>query len=119
LVSDYLHALVCMFYSFFSIDLTDPFNPGVADLWKTTASQNSASYDELDGPLSYYRCTGSILYKNALEQFPHRSYLDPETRRCLDQIKGFLVDWPQNFFSSEDLSPTLTTRAIIPNEMWL
>jgi hypothetical protein len=91
----------------------------VFDAWKLVAANNSASYDELDGQLSYYRCTGSIAYRNALEHYIHRSYLDPDTRRCVEQIRGFLVDWPYNFFSSEDLSPSLATRAIIPNEMWL
>jgi phospholipase D1/2 len=104
---------------FLWIDLTDPLNPQTYEVWRSCAANNSASYDELDGPLSYYRCTGSLMYKNALDNFPNRSYLDPDTRHCLDQIKGFLVDWPYNFFSGEDLSPSLATRAIIPNEMWL
>lgn len=108
-----------MYVIFLSLDLTDPLNPQVFAHWRSTAANNSTYYDELDGPLSYYRCTGSINYKSALEQLPHKSYLDPGTKECVEHIKGFLVDWPQNFFSGEDLSPSIATRALIPNEMWL
>jgi hypothetical protein len=44
--------------------------------------------------------------------------LDPEVQRNLSDIQGCIADWPQNFFQKEDLSPSMATRALVPNELW-
>jgi hypothetical protein len=37
----------------------------------------------------------------------------------LSELQGFLVDWPQTLFEKDDLGPSLATRAIIPNDLWV
>lgn len=73
----------------------------------------------MDGNLSVYRCNHSAEYKIALQNYNHKSYLDEQVRTSLAEIKGFLVDWPQSLYKNEDLSPSIATRALIPNELWV
>lgn len=68
--------------------------------------------------MSVYRCNTIQQYKKAQESYIHRSYLDPEVQRNLSDIQGCIADWPQNFFQKEDLSPSMATRALVPNELW-
>ena len=101
------------------IDLTDPMNTMTYKRWTEISSKNSSIYDELDGFTSLYRCNSSGDYKNALEEFSPPSYFDEEVRTSLGEIQGFLVDWPQNLFKNEDLSPSVATRTLVPNELWV
>lgn len=102
-----------------SIDFTDPLNPESYKIWRSIATRNSSVYDELDGNMSLYRCSYTTQYKEALGQYVHRSFLDSLTQQSLSEIKGFLVDWPQDLFKNDDLSPSMATRALIPNELWV
>lgn len=104
---------------FFGLDIIDPLNPATYARWKDVSRNNSAVYDEIEGDMSIYRCNTIAQYKKAQEVYIHRSILDPEVGQTLSEIKGFLVDWPAHFFQREDLSPSLATRAIVPNELWL
>lgn len=88
-------------------------------LWTGISQKNSSVYDELDGNMSVYRCVTINQYKQALEEYRHRSYLDADARLSLSEVKGFLVDWPANLFRADDLSPSLATRALIPDELWV
>jgi hypothetical protein len=76
-------------------------------------------YDELDGQMSFYRCGTIAEYKAALNSHLPRSILDTDTQCSLSEIQGFLVDWPQQLFHCEDLSPSYATRTMIPNELWV
>lgn len=101
------------------VDWSDIVHPDVYAQWRRVSTKNSAVYDEIDGALSLYRCVTIADYKRALENAHLRSYLDPDTQFSLSEISGFLVDWPQSLFTREDLSPSLATRAMIPNELWV
>lgn len=87
--------------------------------WRMLSQKNSAVYDEIDGNTSVYRASRIEDYKRALNSFVHKSYLDPMTQMSLSEIKGFLVDWPHSLLDKEDLSPSLATRTLIPNELWV
>lgn len=102
-----------------SLDLADIVRPDIYKVWCAIATKNSAVYDELDGQLSYYRCATIAEYKAALQAHIPRSFLDTETQSSLSEIQGYLVDWPQQMFHREDLSPSYTTRTMIPNELWV
>lgn len=101
------------------VDWSDIVHPDVYAQWRRLSTKNSAVYDEIDGAMSLYRCVTIADYKRALENAHLRSYLDPDTQLSLSEISGFLVDWPQSLFTREDLSPSLATRAMIPNELWV
>lgn len=83
------------------------------------SQKNSSVYDEIDGNISVYRCLTVNSYKQALEQYAHRSILDESVQMSLSEVRGFLVDWPQSLFRNEDLGPSLATRALIPDELWV
>ncbi len=102
-----------------SSDVLDPLNPVTYKTWCDIANKNSTIYDEIDGGMSIYRCNTVSQYKNAMESYVHRSILDPDVKQSLSEIKGFLVDWPYNLFQKEDLSPSLATRTLIPNDLWV
>jgi len=102
-----------------NIDLLDILNPKTYKLWKDRSINNSFAYHELDGALSLYGCNSAADYKKALNQSNLRSFLDPATKEILQQIKGYLVDWPQNLFQKDNLAPATTTRVMIPNELWV
>lgn len=99
-------------------DLSDPVKSEVFTRWKYIANHNSAIYDELDGNLSVYRCNTLAEHHSAFANHHNKSYLDPMVRESLSEIKGFLVDWPQNLFQKEDLAPSMATRTLISNELW-
>ena len=99
--------------------MTDPLRKEFITAWKATANKNSSIYDSLDGNTSVYRCNTIADFKAAFVDHDYPSYLDSEVKQAVQEIQGFLVDWPQYFFCKEDLSPSLATRSIIPNELWV
>jgi hypothetical protein len=100
-------------------DLSDPFSPFTTELWDKTAKSNTAVYDSLDGNTSVYRCTTTQQFKSALAAHNNPSYLDPVVKHSVAEIKGFLINWPQTLLENEDLSPSLATRTLVPNELWV
>ncbi len=58
-------------------------------------------------------------YRDAFANYVNLSYLDPEVKHTMAEIKGFLVDWPQTLFEKEDLSPPLATRMVVSNDLWV
>ncbi len=100
------------------LDLSDPVRSEVFNAWKYIANKNSSIYDEIDSNLSVYRVTSMSEHNVAFAHSNNKSYLDPLVRESLGEIKGFLVDWPQNLFKNEDLAPSMATRTIISNELW-
>mmetsp|Transcript_13874 Transcript_13874/g.30604 ORF Transcript_13874/g.30604 Transcript_13874/m.30604 type:complete len:479 (+) Transcript_13874:1-1437(+) len=102
-----------------SVDLSDPFSPFTTELWDKTAKSNTAVYDSLDGNTSVYRCTTTQQFKSALAAYNNPSYLDPDVKHSVAEIKGFLINWPQTLLENEDLSPSLATRTLVPNELWV
>jgi hypothetical protein len=100
------------------VDILDPVDPSTFARWKDVACRNSSIYDEIDGEISVYRCNNIQAYKKGLESYVHRSCFDTDVQESLSEIKGFLTDWPCNLFQREDLSPSIATRAVVPNELW-
>lgn len=101
------------------VDVADIVSSEGYRLWRSISAHNSSVYDELDGQMSFYRCTSIADYRAALQAHLPRSILDSETQQSLSEIRGFIVDWPQQFLSREDLAPSYATRAMIPNELWV
>eukprot|EP01038_Epipyxis_sp_PR26KG_P013202 gene13202-17691_t len=102
-----------------SIDFSDPFSVQFQDHWLNLSKQNSSNYDAIDGNMSYYRCKRISEFKEALANSVHKSYYDDTIQQFLQEIKGFLVDWPYSFLCEEDLSPSLATRSIVSNDLWV
>lgn len=100
-------------------DISDPLGQKAREYWKFRANNNSSIYDQIDGGTSVYRCTTVNQFKEAFASYVNPSYLDPQVRDTMAEIKGFLVDWPYSLFEKEDLSPSLATRTIISNELWV
>lgn len=97
----------------------DPLDPATYKKWCEISNRNSTVYDELDGAMSIYRCNTVAQFKKGLNAYVHKSILDPDVKGSMSEIKGFIVDWPQNLFQKEDLSPSLATRALVSNDLWV
>lgn len=103
----------------FLTDLSDPLSEENRKYWKLRSNTNSAIYDQIDGGTSVYRCTTVSQFKDAFASYVNPSYLDPEVKHTMSEIKGFLVDWPHTLFEKEDLSPPLATRMVVSNDLWV
>lgn len=101
------------------IDISDPISKETTDYWNYISNKNSSVYDELDGNLSVYRVKSINDFKKALQFHKNKSYLDPQVQHSMSEIQGFLVDWPKELHNNEDLSPSLATRTLIPNDLWV
>ncbi len=99
--------------------MSDPLKPEFYRQWVQIAQKNSSVYDELDGATSLYRCDSVAQFKQAMDGHSLRSFLDPEVQTSVSEIRGFLVDWPKNLFRHDDLSPSMATRALIPDDLWV
>jgi phosphatidylserine/phosphatidylglycerophosphate/cardiolipin synthase-like enzyme len=106
-------------HNFSETDLSDPLAKSVRDAWKLRSNTNSAVYDQIDGGISVYRCTTVGQFKDAFANYVNPSYLDPQIKHTMAEVKGFLVDWPHTLFEREDLSPNLALRTLIPNALWV
>lgn len=103
-----------------TLNLTDMLNDDVYEgIWRKISTNNSSVYDQLDGEISMYRTKRIGDFKTALSRYELKSALDTNVQASLAEIKGFLVDWPQTLMGNEDLSPSIATRAVIPNELWV
>ena len=100
-------------------DVSDILDRQVFEIWLDRAMRNTVVYDELDGDTSVYRCKTLSEYRAAFDKHVNKSIMDPQVRMSLGEIKGFLVNWPLELFKDEDLSPSIATRAIIPNDLWV
>ena len=103
----------------FFIDLSDPLSRESRELWKARSDKNSAIYDMIDGFTSIYKCETIAQFKNAFSNYVNPSYLDPEIRQTMSEVKGFLVDWPKRLLEKEDLAPNMALRTLIPNALWV
>uniref|UniRef100_A0A3Q3X0R9 Phospholipase n=1 Tax=Mola mola TaxID=94237 RepID=A0A3Q3X0R9_MOLML len=103
-----------------SIDLADPISDRFyKEVWMTTAGRNATIYEKV------FRCLPSSLVRNMseLEQFQSRPGLaqtDPaRAQEELRKIRGFLVQFPLDFLSEQNLMPSVGTKeAMVPTEIW-
>uniref|UniRef100_A0A8C6Q301 Phospholipase n=1 Tax=Nothobranchius furzeri TaxID=105023 RepID=A0A8C6Q301_NOTFU len=103
-----------------NIDLSDPVSDRFyKEVWMTTAGRNATIYEKV------FRCLPSSLVRNMseLEQFLSKSGLaQTDVARAqeeLRKIRGFLVQFPLDFLSEQNLMPSVGTKeAMVPTEIW-
>lgn len=101
-------------------DIVDILNKTTyMEQWRDVSAKNSAIYDEIDGNISPYRTHTLAQFEAAMLQYTPKSALDPMTMHSLEEIKGFIVDYPTDLLGMEDISPSLAVRAIISNDLWV
>ncbi len=103
----------------FGLDIDDPIsNSFFKDIWLKTVYDNCAAYSSLDGIGSLDLLATLEQYQWTLNNLPPIVY-DDVVRGITDTIKGHLVLWPSKFLAKEDLGPTIATRALVPNDLWV
>ncbi|XP_071398065.1 phospholipase D1-like [Centroberyx affinis] len=103
-----------------SIDVSDPISDRFyKEVWMTTAGRNATIYEKV------FRCLPSSLVRNMseLEQYQVKAGLahtDPaHAQEELRRIRGFLVQFPLDFLSEQNLMPSVGTKeAMVPTEIW-
>ncbi|KAL3049582.1 hypothetical protein OYC64_008936 [Pagothenia borchgrevinki] len=103
-----------------SIDLSDPISERFyKEVWMTTAGRNATIYEKV------FRSLPSSLVRNMseLEQYqskPGLAQSDPaRAQEELRKIRGFLVQFPLDFLSEQNLMPSVGTKeAMVPTEIW-
>ncbi|XP_047676519.1 phospholipase D1-like isoform X2 [Tachysurus fulvidraco] len=102
-----------------SINVTDPISDRFyKEVWITTASRNASIYEKV------FRCLPSGLVRNLQElvSFQTKPGLDKDPAKAqemLKKIRGFLVQFPLDFLSEENLMPSVGTKeAMVPTEIW-
>lgn len=127
-----------------SIDLSDPISDRFyKEVWMTTAGRNATIYEKVCllgciltrkvsavfNPfvvlLKVFRCLPSSLVRNMteLEQYQtKRGLAQTDLTRAqeeLRKIRGFLVQFPLDFLSEQNLMPSVGTKeAMVPTEIW-
>uniref|UniRef100_A0A8C3B283 Phospholipase n=1 Tax=Cyclopterus lumpus TaxID=8103 RepID=A0A8C3B283_CYCLU len=103
-----------------SIDMSDPVGDRFyKEVWMTTAGRNATIYEKV------FRCLPSSLVRNMseLEQYQSKPGLAQtdlgRAQEELRKIRGFLVQFPLDFLSEENLMPSVGTKeAMVPTEIW-
>uniref|UniRef100_A0A673J8K1 phospholipase D n=1 Tax=Sinocyclocheilus rhinocerous TaxID=307959 RepID=A0A673J8K1_9TELE len=103
-----------------TIDVSDPISNGFyKDVWMSISGRNATIYDKV------FRCLPSSLVRNKQElmSFQSKPGLDKENpvkaQELLEKIRGFLVQFPLEFLSEENLMPSVGTKeAMVPTEIW-
>ncbi|XP_035530039.1 phospholipase D1a [Morone saxatilis] len=103
-----------------SIDLSDPISDRFyKEVWMTTAGRNATIYEKV------FRCLPSSLVRNMseLEQYQSKPGLAQtdlaRAQEELRKIRGFLVQFPLDFLSEQNLLPSVGTKeAMVPTEIW-
>ncbi|XP_003962430.2 phospholipase D1a [Takifugu rubripes] len=103
-----------------SIDLSDPVSDRFyKEVWMTTAGRNATIYEKV------FRCLPSSLVRNMSELEQYQSILglaqtdQARAQEELRKIHGFLVQFPLDFLSEQNLMPSVGTKeAMVPTEIW-
>uniref|UniRef100_A0A3Q2ZEV3 Phospholipase n=1 Tax=Hippocampus comes TaxID=109280 RepID=A0A3Q2ZEV3_HIPCM len=103
-----------------AIDLSDPISDRFyKEVWMTTAGRNATIYEKV------FRCLPSSLVRNMseLEQYQSKPGLAQtdlaRAQEELRKIRGFLVQFPLDFLSEQNLMPSVGTKeAMVPTEIW-
>ncbi|XP_068558429.1 phospholipase D1a [Cebidichthys violaceus] len=103
-----------------SIDMSDPISDRFyKEVWMTTAGRNATIYEKV------FRCLPSSLVRNMseLEQYQSKPGLAQtdlaRAQEELRKIRGFLVQFPLDFLSEQNLMPSVGTKeAMVPTEIW-
>ncbi|XP_031703333.1 phospholipase D1a [Anarrhichthys ocellatus] len=103
-----------------SIDMSDPISDRFyKEVWMTTAGRNATIYEKV------FRCLPSSLVRNMseLEQYQSKPGLAQtdlaRAQEELRKIRGFLVQFPLDFLSEQNLMPSVGTKeSMVPTEIW-
>uniref|UniRef100_A0A672QI48 Phospholipase n=1 Tax=Sinocyclocheilus grahami TaxID=75366 RepID=A0A672QI48_SINGR len=103
-----------------SIDVTDPISDQFyKEVWMTTAARNATIYQKV------FRCLPSSDVRSILELdgFLSKPGLEKEdparTQEELKKIRGFLVQFPLQFLSEQNLLPPIGSKeAMVPMDVW-
>lgn len=103
-----------------SIDVSDPISDHFyKEVWMSTAGRNDTIYEKV------FRCLPSSLVRNMseLEQYQSKPGLAQtdlaRAQEELRKIRGFLVQFPLDFLSEENLMPSVGTKeSMVPTEIW-
>ncbi|XDV47648.1 hypothetical protein PO909_017223 [Leuciscus waleckii] len=103
-----------------SIDVTDPISDQFyKEVWMTTASRNATIYQKV------FRCLPSsdvraILELDGFLSKPGLEKEDPaRAQEELKKIRGFLVQFPLQFLSEQNLLPPIGSKeAMVPMDVW-
>ncbi|KAL6105361.1 phospholipase D1a [Pungitius pungitius] len=103
-----------------SIDMSDPISDRFyKEVWMTTAGRNATIYEKV------FRCLPTSLVRNMseLEQYQSKPGLaqtdSTRAQEELRKIRGFLVQFPLDFLSEQNLMPSVGTKeAMVPTEIW-
>uniref|UniRef100_A0A3P8WIU4 Phospholipase n=1 Tax=Cynoglossus semilaevis TaxID=244447 RepID=A0A3P8WIU4_CYNSE len=103
-----------------SIDVSDPISDHFyKEVWMATCARNATIYQKV------FRCLPSSDVRNMLEleSFLAKPGLDKEdparAREELKKIRGFLVQFPLQFLSEQNLLPPIGSKeAMAPMELW-
>lgn len=104
-----------------SIDVTDPISDQFyKEVWMSTAARNATIYQRV------FRCLPSSDVRTILEldSFLSKPGLDKEdparAQEELKKIRGFLVQFPLQFLSEQNLLPPIGSKeAMVPMEVWV
>uniref|UniRef100_A0A8C1U6J0 Phospholipase n=1 Tax=Cyprinus carpio TaxID=7962 RepID=A0A8C1U6J0_CYPCA len=103
-----------------SIDVTDPISDQFyKEVWMTTAARNATIYQKV------FRCLPSSDVRSILEldgflSKPGLEKDDPaRAQEELKKIRGFLVQFPLQFLSEQNLLPPIGSKeAMVPMDVW-
>ncbi|KTG04377.1 hypothetical protein cypCar_00009133 [Cyprinus carpio] len=103
-----------------SIDVTDPISDQFyKEVWMTTAARNATIYQKV------FRCLPSSDVRSILELdgFLSKPGLEKEdparAQEELKKIRGFLVQFPLQFLSEQNLLPPIGSKeAMVPMDVW-
>ncbi|TRY82551.1 hypothetical protein DNTS_005859 [Danionella cerebrum] len=103
-----------------SIDVSDPISESFyKDVWMSISGRNVTIFEKV------FRCLPSSLVRNKQEllSFQSKPGLDKEdpvkAQELLKKIRGFLVQFPLDFLSEENLMPPVGTKeGMVPTEIW-
>ncbi|XP_056306096.1 phospholipase D1 [Danio aesculapii] len=104
-----------------SIDVSDPISDQFyKEVWMSTAARNATIYQRV------FRCLPSSDVRTILEldSFLSKPGLDKEdparAQEELKKIRGFLVQFPLQFLSEQNLLPPIGSKeAMVPMEVWV
>uniref|UniRef100_A0A674DR02 Phospholipase n=1 Tax=Salmo trutta TaxID=8032 RepID=A0A674DR02_SALTR len=103
-----------------TIDVSDPVSDRFyKDVWMTTAGRNATIYEKV------FRCLPSSLVRNMSELESYQTnpgLAQSDTGKAqeeLRRIRGFLVQFPLDFLSEQNLMPSVGTKeGMVPTEIW-
>lgn len=103
-----------------SIDVTDPISDQFyKEVWMTTAARNATIYQKV------FRCLPSsdVRSISELDGFLSKPGLEKEdpahAQEELKKIRGFLVQFPLQFLSEQNLLPPIGSKeAMVPMDVW-